>query len=226
MRRAILATLLVIAAGGLTPARAAQYGLYAGVSYAQTDREAESAEFAAAVANIYEDNGFTPVDSTVSFDTKDSAYGFAVGYRLFEHLAVEGGYMDLGEVAYRDRSAGLFDGTTPENWGQNIDSSTSGIALSALAVLPLTYRLEVYARAGFLLASNEATVFITDGVQSARFRVTKSGFDPLAGVGLTFSFFEIYNLRLEYMRVFDAGDEETLGEADTDLAMLGITVSF
>jgi hypothetical protein len=37
---------------------------------------------------------------------------------------------------------------------------------------------------------------------------------------------EIYNVRLEYQRVFDAGDDATLDEADVDMATLNITVSF
>ena len=37
---------------------------------------------------------------------------------------------------------------------------------------------------------------------------------------------EIYNIRLEYGRVFDAGDDSTLDEADVDMATLNVTVSF
>jgi hypothetical protein len=219
---AFIATLWAVA----DTAGAAEFGIYAGVHYAQGKREAEEAEFASATRFIYESNGFTPLESTTSFDDEDSGYGFVVGYRLLENLAFEGGYLDLGDVSHRDRSAGLFDGTAPENWGQNIDSRTSGITLSALGILPLGYRAEIYARGGLLLASNRADIFITDGISSANLRVTNSGVDMLAGVGASFRFAEIYGLRLEYQRVFDAGDDETLGEADADLLTLGVTVSF
>ena len=47
-----------------------------------------------------------------------------------------------------------------------------------------------------------------------------------AGAGVSFSLVEIYNLRLEYGRVFDAGDDYTLDEADVDMATLNVTVSF
>ena len=36
---------------------------------------------------------------------------------------------------------------------------------------------------------------------------------------------EIYDLRLEFQRIFDAGDETT-GEADLDMISLGVTVVF
>ena len=49
--------------------------------------------------------------------------------------------------------------------------------------------------------------------------------DLLAGIGTSFSFFEIYAWRLEYQRVFDAGDE-VIGEGDADSISLGISVVF
>ena len=176
---------------------------------------------------IYNAFGFAPQTTTGSFDTKDSSYGFVVGWRLTEHIALEGGYMDLGEVVYRDRSTGLRDNVPdPQNWAQNVESSTSGIALSALGILPLSYRWEVYARAGVLISNNTESVFITDGIDSESLRASKSGADLLAGVGVSFSIVEIYNLRLEFGRVFDAGEDDTLDEADVDMATLNIAVSF
>ena len=40
-----------------------------------------------------------------------------------------------------------------------------------------------------------------------------------------FTFAEIYTVRIEYQRVFDAGDENT-DEADLDMAIIGVTVAF
>ena len=135
--------------------------------------------------------------------------------------------MDLGEVVYRDRSTGLVeDLPPPENWAQNVESSTSGIALSALGIWPLSYRWEVYARAGVLISNNTESIFITDNVGSESLRASKSGADLLAGVGVSFSIVEIYQLRLEFGRVFDAGEDDTLDEADVDMATLNIAVSF
>lgn len=225
MRAAIIA---FIALAGSAPgggAAAAQLGIYAGVSYAQVEKDSDPLLFQQTAREIYQSFGFTPVVTTARFDAEDSAYGFVVGYRFLEHLAFEGSYMDLGDVIYRDRSDGLFDDGV-QSWAQNLDSSTSGVALSALGILPLSYRWEVYARGGVLLANSTATVFITDGVGSDRLRTSKSGADLLAGVGAGFSVADIYNVRLEVQRVFDAGEEDTVGEADVDLLMLNVTVAF
>lgn len=222
----IIASMALCGTGFAAPAQSAQFGLYAGVSYAQTDRAADRAEFEALTASIYEQTGFIPLQTSATFDTKDASYGFNVGYRLLEHLALEGGYMDLGTVKYRDRSSGEFANGTPSDSILNSDSSTSGIALSALGILPLTYRWEIYARGGFLLSSSSLNVYLQDAFGPAQASTSKSGFDVLAGVGTTLSFLEIYNLRLEFLRVLAAGERQTGGQGDADLLTLGITVSF
>ena len=227
MRAAIIAFIVLAGSVGAGTARAAQTGIYAGVSIAMAEKDSTRSAFADEALLVYDAFGFTPTSSNASLDPKDSSYGFVVGWRLTEHIALEGGYVDLGDVAYRDRSTGLFANTPPpENWAQNIETSTSGIAVAALGILPLSYRWEVYARGGVLIANSEESVFITDGVNSQKLRATQSSFDLFAGAGVSFSLAEIYNIRLEYGRVFDAGDDDVLDEADVDMATLNVTVSF
>ena len=227
MRAAIIAFIVLAGSVGAGTARAAQTGIYAGVSFAMAEKDSTRSAFQDEAVLVYDAFGFTPTSTTASLDPKDSAYGFVVGWRLTEHIALEGGYMDLGTVAYKDRSTGLFANTPPpENWAQNIETTTSGIALSALGILPLTYRWEMYVRGGALIANSEESVFITDGVNSQKLRATQSSFDLFAGAGVSFSLAEIYNIRLEYGRVFDAGDDKVLDEADVDMATLNVTVSF
>jgi OmpA family protein len=227
MRAAIIAFIVLAGSVGAGTARAAQLGIYAGVSFAMVEKDSTRSAFDDEAQLVYSAFGFTPTSSSASLDPKDNSYGFVVGWRLTEHIALEGGYMDLGTVAYKDRSTGLFANTPPpENWAQNIETSTSGIALSALAILPLTYRWEMYARGGLLIANSEESVFISDGVNSQKLRATQSSFDLFAGVGGSFSLAEIYNIRLEYGRVFDAGDDKVLDEADVDMLTLNVTVSF
>jgi hypothetical protein len=225
MRAAIIAFIVLAGSVGFGSARAAQLGIYAGISYAMVEKDSTRAAFENEALGIYDAFGFTPQSTSASLDSKDSSYGFVVGWRLTEHIALEGGYLDLGDVVYKDRSTGVF-ANTQQNWGQNIETSTSGIALSALAILPLSYRWELFARGGALISNSEESVFITDGNQSQKLRANQSGFDLFAGAGVSFSLAEIYNVRLEYGRVFDAGDTDLLDEADVDMLSLNVTVSF
>jgi len=225
MRAAIIAFIVLAGSVGFGSARAAQLGIYAGISYAMVEKDSTRAAFENEALRVYDAFGFTPTSTSASLDSKDSSYGFVVGWRLTEHIALEGGYLDLGDVVYKDRSAGVFANTV-QNWGQNIETSTSGIALSALAIVPLSYRWEVFARGGALISNSEETIFITDGNQSQKGSKNQSGFDLFAGAGVSFSLAEIYNVRLEYGRVFDAGDSDLVDEADVDMITLNVTVSF
>ena len=85
--------------------------------------------------------------------------------------------------------------------------------------------MEAFARGGVLLSSGELRYRVSDGFASIGRSGSKSDVDLLAGAGLGFTFAEIYTLRAEYQRIFDAGDSAT-GEANVDLYALGITVVF
>lgn len=128
MRAAIIAFIVLAGSVGFGSARAAQLGIYAGISYAMVEKDSTRAAFESEALRVYDAFGFTPTSTSASLDSKDSSYGFVVGWRLTEHIALEGGYLDLGDVVYKDRSAGVFANTV-QNWGQNIETSTSGIAL-------------------------------------------------------------------------------------------------
>lgn len=221
LRHFLAASVLVAGNAG-----AAELGFYAGGFYGESENELEQGPFAATALVVYSDYGFEAQEVTSSFETGDSTYSFFGGYRWLRNLAFELGYLDLGSVKYADQASGIFLGTgEPENWNQRISSSTSGFTLSALGILPLNHRIEAFARGGVLLSSGELRYRISDGVGSDSQSGSKSDVDLLAGVGLGFTFAEIYTLRAEYQRVFDAGDEAT-GEADVDVYALGITVVF
>ena len=214
MRAAIIASIALAGSAVVATARAAELGVYAGVSYAMVKKDSTRSVFEDEALAIDGLVGFVPdpASRTATFDDEDSSYGFVVGWRMSEHIALEGGYMDLGDVKYREHATGVFLSDPPEagTLQQNIDSSTSGIQMSALGILPLTYRWELYARGGVLISNSTETIYVLDDLgNSGKLRSTKSGFDLLAGVGISFSLAEIYNLRLEYQRVFDAGDDAT-----------------
>ena len=211
-------------AASVSSAQAAQVGFYIGGQYGQTEKETVIQDFDAFAAQIYDNFGFTITSGTSSLDDSFNGYGFYGGYRFTPHLAVEGGYLDLGSFKYRSRVSGDIGGV-PSTAAFNYDGETSGITVSALGVLPLSYRWEVYGRAGALFASNTASVYYADIQGPARTEFSENSVDLLAGVGTSFNFLEIYDLRLEFMRVFDAGDE-AIGEGDADMISIGISVVF
>jgi len=241
-----LITSLGIAAGfaGMlqgNPAAAAERGFYVGLSYGQFKKDSEPAFYEqAADLGIYQQIRFEPVSVTASLDSKDTSYGFFGGLRMNDYFAIEGGFVDTGEVSYRAFAtgishradvadeAGVIDhaADSAESWEAGVRTRSKGLGLSALAIYPVTYRSEVFARAGVLISNSDLVLSLSDetGRQSVRYP-SKTSFDPLVGVGAGYTFAEIYSLRIEYQRVFDHGYKD-YDEAGADLISVGVTVTF
>ena len=163
-------------------------------------------------------------DYASTFDDSDSGYEFVGGYRLFEWLAFEASYMDIGKVTQRATAAVEFAGE-PLAIDSTLDTDLSGIALSALGIWQATDRFSVYLRGGFLLGDVTTRARLTDG--SGSFTDSISGSDEgfLWGVGAGLEFADIYTLRLEYRQIVDVGDDVT-GKFDADSVSLGFIVAF
>jgi hypothetical protein len=225
------------------PAYSAELGFYVGVNGAHTKKNSDS--FNDAIAdNIYAafsdpslqfGPNVTRVSGTSSVKDSDNVYGFLGGWRWRPNLAFELGYLDLGDTKFRSHdnihvafinTAGNPD-SSDEPGSTGLRAGTTGIALSALGIWPVNYRFELYARAGVVFATNRITESITTtNFGAVSVSDSKSSTDYLAGVGASLSFLDIYQARLEYTRVFKAGDGNFVPEADVDMISLGMTVTF
>jgi hypothetical protein len=211
-------------------------GVYAGFLFGMTDSKASASDFNDTALSVYDSvNTIADIRNPPSLDTEDSGYGFAVGYRFTSWLAVEGGYMDLGDRSYRETASGrrfFLDengdvASVPANFSQRVSSNIAGFTVTALGIVPLSYRWEAYGRAGFIIGDDEVDVSISDDTNggNATFDASESASDVMLGIGISFSLAEIYGLRAEFTRILDAGDSIS-GEGDIDLLSLGVTVRF
>lgn len=227
-RTALLALAGAAALASPTLASAAELGFYIGGIYGQNSGGAALLDDLTLA--LYRDLDYTPDVRSGRTDENKTVWGFFGGYRLFQNLAFEGGYMNISKDVLRETSSGTFDDTTngpePETWSTSIGVQSKGFAISALGVLPVTYNLELYARGGVLFGSNTLSLYAINqtGFGGAD-QVTESSTDFLAGVGVSYTLAEVYALRAEFQRIFDAGAKE-YGEADVDLMTVGITVKF
>lgn len=222
--RAILATLFLAAMLGVgTSARAAQLGPYVGGFYGLIEHDIGIGPFESFTLNaLYPALDFTPSSHSPSLDTEDEGYGGLIGYRISRHFAIEGVFMDLGEVTYRAHAEGVNGDGDAVVGETRLTHDVSGIGVYGLAILPVGYRWEIYARGGIQLTSSGV-----DG-RFNRFPIDfsrESSTDYLLGAGIAMSVAEIYGLRLEYKRIFGAGNGAVL-EGDLDVVSLGIIVAF
>jgi hypothetical protein len=232
MNRKIIVLLGVCTAAAQTAA-ANEVGFYIGGYVGQASKEVPRGPYDELNDVIQQIAIFTPVEERISFDDTDTAFGIAMGYRLNRYLALEAGYSRLGTVSYKSRATGDY----PFDSGfldTTIESQSSGFTATVLGVWPLTRDWELFARAGMLFATNrlrlqfaaEGEEFIPAIGNGAADSFSQSTSDTYAGVGISRRILEIYELRLEYHRVFDGGEAVTGGKGDLDAALLGVTVTF
>lgn len=232
MKKRVIALSVLCAA--VSPAAAAnEVGFYIGGHVGQASKEVPRALFEDVNVLLQEISVFIPAEQQTTLDDTDIAFAIIGGYRLNRYLAFESSYTKLGRVTYESRATGAFP---MENGSLHttIETETSGFTISVIGTLPLTRNWELFARGGTLFATNRLRIvlnaqgdqFIPPLGNRAADSFSRSSNDPYASLGISRRILEIYDLRLEYQRVFDAGLESTGGKGDIDAAMLGLTVTF
>lgn len=233
----ILASLAGLAYFGSAPtAKAMDQGFYVGGYYGSLERDTEKAEDAAFLGAIsdgaYIFDDLQPLSTDSRLSVHDKSWGFFAGYRWLPNMALEIGYLQLGEVTYRSSDVvDVIDVTLlppgPYSAESRTRSKLSALTLSVLGIWPLTYQWEIFGRAGISLTETQwSTRLEVDGLGRDRFSDSKSNVDLLAGVGISYTFLDVYTLRAEAQRVFDAGNKDFVPASDIDLVSLGISVAF
>lgn len=211
---------------------AAERGFYMGGQVGQSSRDASREFYELFNDDIQAFSSFTPTADRTSFDDTDTAFAIIGGYRLTRYLAFEAGYTRYGQVTFKSRASGNFP-LEAGTLNTNIETQTSGFSLAAVGVLPLTRDWELFARGGVLFATNKIRLVVD--AQGQQFIPVPGDFDvtgtddtdeKFVAIGVTRRFLEIYALRLEYQRVFDAGDDASGDSSDLDAALLGLDVTF
>jgi OmpA-OmpF porin, OOP family len=173
-------------------------GGYAGASFGKTSVDLEC-----------------DLDITCAADDSDTGFKVYGGYQFTPNLAVEFGYVDLGEVTASGTDS--FLGTT------SVLIEASGFTLAAVGTIPLGDRFGLLGKAGFFRwdvdASATSSVF---GSASDN----ETGTDLFLGFGGFMNLGKNLSLRVEWERFMDVGDEDTTGSTDVDLLSAGIVFRF
>jgi hypothetical protein len=231
-KTALVASVLLCVAG-VQDATANEPGFYVGGVVSQNSKDVPRDEFELLNGAIQAFFLFTPDQQQLSFDETDIGFSVIAGYGFTEHFAIEGGFARLGQVTFKSRASGTFP-LEAGTMNTTVESETTGFIASVIGMWPLNRNWEVFGRIGLLIADNNlkfsiraaGNQFIPPGGTSQSDSFSKSSTDTYAGVGISRRLFEVYDLRLEYQRVFDSGFEITGGKSDLDSLMLGLLVTF
>lgn len=200
-----LAPILLASANTLAAEPGPYVGL--GLGWAETDTSSGDIERDLAAA------GFP---NSTSLDDDDRAWRVLGGYRLNPYFAVEGGYVDLGEIKSSSRVTGANPGTIKTTL------ESDAVFLTALGGYPVTESLFAYGKLGLLRWDSEAksTADLLSGTATAR--ADDDDIDLTYGVGVNLRVSERFAVRLDWDRYQLGGDVDT----DVDVVSIGLQAHF
>lgn len=139
--------------------------------------------------------GSTYCDGATGCEDSDTAWKVFGGYKITEKLAVEGAYLNIGDL-YKN--------------GQNSD--ISAFTINGVGTLPVTEKFDVFGKLG-------ATRWSSDNTGGS-----ESGFGMTYGVGAKMNLNETTKLRAEWEKVTDIETSNT-EKTDVNVLSLGVELS-
>lgn|SRR5690606_19772881 len=148
-------------------------------------------------------------DMGLSTDEKATAYKVGAGVQLNRNIGVEFQYVDLGEV-----SADIP--------GMKAEIGAKGFGANLVGSLPFD-RFKVYGKVGYhQMESDWRVKLFGDTLAKGDEDSNVTSF----AIGATYALSPQFELVAEFERYQDLGDEDTTGEADVDLASIGLRYNF
>jgi hypothetical protein len=230
MKRASIGYLCVtIILGGTTYANIsradASSGVYMGGSYGRAenlyDTDFVDGQYQHAATGAGEILRFT----SSSVQRWSNAWWANAGYMISPYFGIDAAFMHLGELTHS--AAGpvkTLAGNVPFNDSMTVTSH--GPALSLLVRLPLLDSFAVDMRVGDYYGKTSLTVASYFRSKYTQTPFTHSGSSLLASVGGAYSFAGHWSIRLDYLRVNDAGNSSNVGTYSVNMAAAGVTFTF
>ena len=148
-----------------------------------------------------------------------------VGYQPIHYLAFEFAYLDLGHYSGVATKQSLAGGIAID-----LDNKVQALELSAVALLPITDAIDVYARFGkarvsFDMGPSRAW-FISGGPTFHVREQLEYNTTTVWGVGTQYQVTDCIDGRIEYREYSEVGTKNTLSEYKIDLYALAATYHF
>lgn len=130
------------------------------------------------------------------YDDEDTSLSLFGGYQFNRYFAIEGGYIDLGEIE-------------PGSGGASLEADT--LHVSAIGMYPVNDRLSLYGKAGLHSWDADTGLAVLDGEDSST--------DLTYGAGAQYRFTDRFSLRAELVRF-------QMEDVDFDVAQLQARFDF
>jgi opacity protein-like surface antigen len=151
-------------------------------------------------------------------DEEGTSWGVGAGYRFNRYLALEASYVNLGTLnaTHTINTLPAFLGGGTLTFHRELE--TTGPALAAFGILPISDSWELFVRAGILFADTD----LTTRINGSRNSVSFDSEPTTLGAGAQFDWQDHWSARLEFQRSFDVGGDDVASEADVDGVSLAV----
>jgi OmpA-OmpF porin, OOP family len=222
---------LALSAAGIAEAKPQGAGAFFGIGGGSSTYDEDKSDFDFIARDAFAGAGLPIVSLQSELDDSDSMFSVFGGYRFNRYIAVEAGYIDLGDITYNGNGTfrRTFLSTVPGNI--RLTASTKGGYVNALGSLPITGFWEIYGRAGFLVEVKDVTATATVAGFTATEDDSAAAADWALGIGTAFHLGEHFSIRLDYQRLialddnYYEDDDERAG-TDANLLNLGAVLRF
>jgi len=209
---------LALAAGTAT---AAEDGFYVGAGVGYGSMSIDSQKIDRILDSALTPTGYQVTGSNV--DDGASPWSAFVGYRFMKYVAVELGYIDLGNADYTGIVSDGLDtaGRVKAQW------EASGWPVSVLGIWPINNEWEVFGRVGLFMGDVKLKAKAVDGLGDmlVRGNASNNSNEFIGGAGVNFNFLEKWTARAEWQAMPSLGNDDT-GSGDWNNIQASILYRF
>ena len=203
-------------------------GPYAGALVGYSQFAGNQDENEQNLKDILDNAPYPSTEITSSTEDADVGYQALFGYRFHRFFGAELGlaqFGDLKSTAKTEMDFGDGRGFVPSS--VSLTFTAGGPMLSALGILPLGEKFELYGRLGYLFTSSERSLTSRVEGQSGGFSSAKGDSqNPVYGIGFAWNINQVYTIRGEYQQLDQLGQENRTGAEDVSVMGLGLIVRF
>jgi hypothetical protein len=177
-------------------------------------------QIASSAANL----GDTVTYTAKSIKRMSDAWWVDTGYLVTPYVGIEAAFLHIGEFKYL--AYGTLKGSASQPLGTTTEVISHGPALSVILRVPLSESFQAELRLGDYFGKTTLDTNVTVASRSAFTALTKTTSGVLASVGAAYNIGGHWSVRVDYLRVNDTGDKNTVGKFSVNLATAGISFTF
>lgn len=200
-------------------------GLYLGGDFGRAHNDYDPAYVDNQFQNEVGALGYKLKFNSSSVQRDDNAWWVGSGYMLWTHFGFDAAFLRLGELT-GSTSATLQGQTGHLPATISATLASHGPAVSLIARLPLADSLDVDMRIGDYYG--KTTLTGTLGVESKSISIqhSSSSSSLLVGIGAAYTLVGHWTIRLDYLRIDQAGNSNSAGTFNVNLAAAGLVYTF